>query len=135
MTITEFLLERIAEDEAAARAVAQGERWWVDGPAEKSGQWWIYDTESKFPSRETALHVARHDPARVLVECAAKRAIIGEHEIVQKPYLKDYCSTCADWDNAEVGEGPPNIEWPCPSVRALAAVYAAHPAYQQEWVL
>ena len=80
-------------------------------------------------------HITRHDPARVLAECAAKRAIIGDHELVAKIYLKDYCSTCADWENSELGEGPPGVEYPCPTVKALAAVYADHEDYDSGWAL
>jgi len=50
MTITEFLMARIAEDEEAARAAMQA-------------------------SAQMA-HIALHDPARVLAECEAKRRIV-----------------------------------------------------------
>jgi len=67
---------------------------------------------------------------RVLAECAAKRAVIGEH-------AEDglYCDTCAEWWRSEVGEGPPQVKYPCVTVKALASVYSGHPDYQQEWAL
>jgi hypothetical protein len=71
-------------------------------------------------------------PDRVLAECTAKRVIIEQHGPGDNWY-REYCETCADWEDAEIGEGPPNIEFPCPTLRAVAAVYAGHPDYQQEW--
>jgi hypothetical protein len=62
MTITDFLMARIAEDEAAAL-----HRDVVTCGAERR----------KFANdalRDT------HDPARVLAECAAKRTIVDMHE-------------------------------------------------------
>ena len=66
--------------------------------------------------------------ARVLAECAAKRAILKEH-------AEDglYCDTCAEWWRSEVGEGPPQVKYPCATVKALATVYADHPEYDKDW--
>jgi hypothetical protein len=63
MTLTEFLLARIAEDEAAARAVGWTPRWVM-----------AHDLPDAPPG--IVAHIARHDPARVLAECAAKRRIV-----------------------------------------------------------
>ena len=71
---------------------------------------------------------------RVLAECAAKRAIIAEHAI-DLDMRDPYCDTCAEWWKCEVGEGPPMVKYPCPTIRALTAVYKDHPDYQQEWAL
>jgi hypothetical protein len=46
-----------------------------------------------------------HDPARVLAECEAKRRIV------------EWCSDFMQW----------------PPLYALAAVYADHPDYREEW--
>ena len=79
---------------------------------------------------------ARHDPARVLAECAAKRAIIGpvtEDEVTQwEIWSRSRKRTIpADqighWDH---GTGPT-----LDILRILAAVYGDHPDYQQEWAL
>jgi hypothetical protein len=69
MEIAEFLLARIAEDEAVARA-ARGA---VDALPVGEGY-----SEVKLP--EVFDHVARWDPARVLAECEAKRRIVGIHQ-------------------------------------------------------
>lgn len=60
-------------------------------------------------SGEVADHIARHDPARVLAECEAKRRIV-------------------EW--ASDGEG--EFHWST-VLAPLAAVYADHPDYREEW--
>lgn len=159
MTITEFLEARIAEDEAAARAALDPDRpgthWqWVttktDTPVpprdieEALGHQPLslrsveeygypeYPTWGPMPAFAieevnemipgVGAHIVRHDPARVLAECAAKRAIVelcarhlyGELGV---PKIKD-----SEW-----------MRWGDPILFALAAVYADHPDYQQEW--
>jgi hypothetical protein len=135
MTITEFLEARIAEDEHLARAAIEPDNMhpWGDVslPPSPVDQWG--DDVRGYLGGPWGEHCAQQNPTRSLAECAAKRAIIDEHEVIHKIYLKDYCSTCADWENSEVGEGPPGIEWPCPTLTTMAAVYADHPDYQQEW--
>jgi hypothetical protein len=103
MTITEFLEARIAEDEALANAATANyapDAW--DNPASAGN---YYPADVAFWDHQA--------PARVLAECAAKRAIIetfptknGEH-------------------------GPLGSR----ALEALAAVYSDHPDYQQEWAL
>jgi len=115
MTLTEFLLARISEDEAAALAAGSSgddQHWWVDGPAKVSGKWWIYSTGEKFAHEHTARHIARHDPARVLAECEAKRRIV---ELFPSPAPVD------SWD--EAGERV---------LEMLALPYADHPDYREE---
>ena len=84
MDLKTFLLARIAEDEAEANGQLGAE----------------YYTDGAWPEEVAA---------RVLAECAAKRAII----FGAKPFA------CADMHDE--------------SLRALAAVYADHPDYQPEW--
>jgi uncharacterized protein DUF6221 len=55
-------------------------------------------------------HIARHDPARVLREVTAKRTILAEHYRMED----GVCNSCS---------GVFMQAWPCPTVRALAAVY------------
>src|SRR4051812_25289254 len=61
--LDEFLLARIAEDRRIATdaAAARGRKEWDAAAAEPP---------------HVAEHVARHDPARVLAECAAKRRLV-----------------------------------------------------------
>lgn len=113
MTITEFLADRIAEDEAEAQ---------------KGG----YHNASGGAFARDNYGCLLVQPARVLAECAAKRAIMGQHEI-DLDMSEPYCDSCAEWWNCVLGEGPPMVAWPCPTLRALAAVYADHPDYQEAW--
>jgi hypothetical protein len=100
MTITEFLLERIDDDEWQAKA-SLGER--LPQTADEE-QW----------SEAVA--------ARVLAECAAKRAIVTS----AKPWL-------------DTSKGPLTLEAVQATyiiaLRALAAIYADHPDYRQEWAV
>ena len=120
MNIAEFLEARIAEDEADARgAYYDGQRWYSEE-----------EFVGRYPDccdcgcevmmganrKIEAAHIARWQPSRTLAECAAKRAIVGDH-IEAGPV----CMPC-------------EREWPCPTLRHLAAVYSDHPDYQQGWV-
>jgi hypothetical protein len=135
MTITEFLEARIAEDEAAAEL----------------GGW--HNGADTFANDNYGCLLVQ--PARVLAECAAKRAIIEAHrpavEIVE--WFDDatgtgtapVCPSCrpkdpTDW-NPPMGMAgvrpdgfvPSYTLAPCPTLRSLAAVYADHPGYDPAW--
>lgn len=65
------------------------------------------------------------DPARVLVEVAAKRRIVTEHEaVLVAPGRTD--TTCA-------GCGGSYNQRPCATLALLALPYASHPGYQEGW--
>ena len=125
MTLTEFLLARIAEDEAAvAELVADykrtadihggnpelkvtfdppapnsnmhGEMWYPDYGLTPDDYWGYFDT----------------DPARVMAECAAKRGIIEE------PFADDWTGSQDKWTNV--------LEW-------LALPYSWHKDYSEDW--
>jgi uncharacterized protein DUF6221 len=57
------LLARLDEDEAAAKAVP--------------GQAWYEPDDDRFSHYKDAAHIARHSPARVLRDVAARRQIIA----------------------------------------------------------
>lgn len=108
MTIVEFLKARIVEDEQQARKHLHALR----------------------------SHGLGDYGLRVLAECAAKRVIIEQHEPVNYSSLgmasPNACSLCG------ADRGMHDWEWvqdsfPCPTVRALAAVYKDHTDYKQEW--
>lgn len=161
MTLTEFLLARIAEDEAAARA-AEGLHWqWVGDQTDREVSpdpmldEYLYGVDQEnvslrsvetFPYRSlagegprflistdevrtvAALHIARHDPARVLAECAAKRAIVAAH-----PSVSGACETCVDkMSHPRPSEWEP-VRHPCPTLRTIANVYADHPDFDETW--
>jgi hypothetical protein len=130
MDVTEFLLARIAEDEATARGAINGGGdagpWLVGADTAphlspttvfRPSDWRGHivhacDTELAENPLDVARHIARWDPARVLAECAAKRRLLRDEP-------------CADWSYGQ----------PCDHVRAVAAVYADHPDYDPAWAL
>jgi hypothetical protein len=113
--LADFLLARISEDEAVARAAFR-----LVGEREVGGWYWsnagdavfVDDTEhvvaggpwQQLMHQPFAHHIARWDPERVLGECAAKRRVV-EHE-----------------------QGRPTTV-----LRHLALVYAGHPDYREDW--
>ena len=129
MNITDFLLARVEEDEAVA-SNATGARWVVLPGVNASlvnidatlirDEKWKYGRFGHVATTSHdagyAEHIARHDPARVLSECAAKRAII------------DW------WLNGVIGYVEVDGE-PTNPLLPLAAIYKDHPDYQQEWAL
>jgi hypothetical protein len=164
VTVTEFLLARIAEDEATARAAGvTGHSWGTMIEETGSGENIYYTVEvpgvkdstiadmwsTDQIGRDQSEHIARHDPARVLAECAAKRAIIKQHEdwpvlvegeLEMEPASSDIQSMAyratrqIAWMTEQeyikrFGVEPPTA----PMVATLAAVYADHPEYRQEW--
>lgn len=111
MTLTEFLLARIAEDEEAAHGAAAamqsnyGTGSWDVRPDGRLG----LGGGLSLGVGPVAPHVARHDPARVLAECEAKRRIVEEVLPIHPDYDPLYVQ------------------------RLLALPYADHPDYQEAW--
>lgn len=129
--IVEFLEARIAEDnEAAKEATNDGHRWLVD---EETISLWPADDDDRmyghitFPRKAHARHASIHDPIRVLREVAAKRTILVEHADDE-----GQCARCLDSDGITY-LGAYTAPWPCPTLRALAAVYSDHPDYRPDW--
>jgi hypothetical protein len=122
VTITEFLLARIAEDEADARDRS------MSAPIHYPGCY--YYNYSLDANRFCDCDEDGDSTKRVLAECAAKRAIIEQHRESRFFARHQGCVVC------RTGSGPLlPVEYPCPTVRALAAVYKDHPDYQPEWAL
>jgi len=128
-TITDFLLARITEDEEVARGAISPSGY----NTSPDGRWEIIEVpyEGEWPRNpdaenvvwsqsEWALHASRHDPARVLAECAAKRKIIADRERI------DRNASDTEW---AMGYSDANYS----ALRALAAVYSDHPGYRSEW--
>lgn len=109
MTIVEFLLDRIAEDEA-------GEQTWVSDVS-AVGEHLGYTPGMKFPPTP-----------RMVAECAAKREIIRLHHDFDTKYWHDDPSCSGMYGDDESSED-------CQTLAALAAVYADHPDYREEWNL
>lgn len=116
MTLTEFLLARIAEDEAVARLAESRRRdhlWVVTGMDDAVG--------------------VDYDPARLLAECEAKRRIVRTLFDTETLATVEYAlgrgsgSTLGSWQQIGHRQGLEEV------VSILAAVYSDHPDYRQEW--
>jgi hypothetical protein len=145
VTITEFLLARIAEDEAA---ICDG--WDSDGKARVAVMWtggepgyttvasdhgdgeWVADGQDVIDPRHVRV---LFDPARVIAECEAKRRIVEEHGEREVASLDPgtrgqmflVCRRCCDPMNGR------QVVAPCPTLCILTDVYADHPDYRDEW--
>lgn len=127
-TLTSFLLDRIAEDEAGARnASATSDSYFGDNAADAL----LGLAESEGAATFALLHFGRYRPARVLAECEAKRAIVED---------------CAKWErmHEEASEymtasDPVLLTYKAKRsvatdvLRSLASVYADRPDYREEW--
>lgn len=107
MTLSRFLLARIAEDETRVR------------------------DEGLHPGGPDGLGSVLPDweERRWLAECEAKRSIASRHRssedtrgVGQHRNHKwtPYCEYDTD-------------DWPCPDITALASVYSDHPDFREEW--
>jgi hypothetical protein len=131
VTIVEFLEARLEEDEDTAQDAAG---WDQSGTVRDPGVWCregvnsVIDSSRRLvvfgdgsaPGDSQAAHIVRHDPARVLCEVAAKRALLVSHDIGHDP---------CDAHDARYESVP------CDVILNLAAIYSGHPDYREEWVL
>ena len=142
MSITEFLLARIAEDEYDAKAfindLGQAKHWRADDVGGRVRQvespvFGLDDLIATTNTRMEAAHIARHDPARVLRECAAKRRMVDF-------IFREAVSVDGEWgdshDAAEIRAGKCSDQggkMAEQGLAILAAAYADHPDYLPEW--
>jgi hypothetical protein len=133
VSLGEFLLARLAEDAAAARACAAV----YPSPWDVSDRGWVAYVKADAPAfREVARleqftvpvgqppwlgealkHVARWDPARVLAECEAKRRVVDEYRAVPEGMQQPYRAGLSR------------------ALRCLALPYAGHEDFRPEWRL
>lgn len=119
MTIVEFITARVDEDEAVAREcdalyfrADERSSGLMDieahyHPVEEDRHFrWFTHQHPGFPPAY-AQHIARHDPARVLQQVKALRAVI------------DYLDPDGQFDEEVFAD--------------IAAIWNTHPDYQQEW--
>ena len=112
LTLTEFLLARIDEDEAHLDAEVLN-----DFPP--TGTCWKRLGDDRVCIRPRGHDV---DSARVLAECDAKRRLVALHSPDQ-PYCSD------NFSNADHAY----FEGPCENLRLLALPYADHAEFRAEW--
>ena len=156
LTLADFLAARFDEDEAVARAAIDPDRpgthWqWINSDTDTPVEAPTWEdnpslrTVEEYPTRSVgdlpafvinhaeadeprALpHIARHDPARVLAECEAKRRIVErETERTRRIWrlrVDEHRRTWEQWQ----------AEWPPDTLRDLALPYADHPDWREEW--
>jgi hypothetical protein len=144
--IIAFIEARLAEDEAAAKAATPGPWRTPCGPddddavIEGTDGHAVADSHScpDHPHRgaSDALHIVRHNPARVLREVAAKRAILAEHGPANGGRDADRCRVCTAIAHTGMGHADARrFRAPCPTLLFLAAVYSDHPDYRAEWAV
>lgn len=127
LTLTEFLLARIADDEAVAERLRfknEGDPWGWQPHA--------YRLETCDKRR------VDYTPARVVAECDAKRRILDalEDERQRKDiYNRDFDLGLLTTDGDLRARISCNARWAGleVAVRALVTVYVDHPDYRAEW--
>lgn len=132
-TLPDFLITQIEADEAVARAAmkprrADDGRWSVgDHPMDERRIEGIgieiYDEGGH--DEHQAAHIARHDPARVLRECAAKRAIVE---------LRETLVNDGDRSIAARLTTPSVVATLDATLRVLASVYADREGFDAGWL-
>ena len=148
MDLIEFVTARYDEGEQLARHAAHiareaGTRW-VVGPARYVEDYEFVSIHTEPPNvievagagfdgtggihgLVYAEHIARHDPARVLADIAAKRAIVAEY----RSHL-EHREKYGDKETDYSWGARTKLEWIC---RVLAAPYAEHPDYDPAWAV
>lgn len=163
-TLVEWLSAQLDADEQVARKA-------TSGPWEWQGDWSAHDVDVELlrpdPSvepwqqrrviyahgehttgfvdvtQQDAAHIARWDPARVLAEVEAKRAMLALHErhVQRLPFAdllsptgqrlySEYAVTCSvcGWASSDPTSA-------CETLRLLALPYADRAGYREEWKL
>lgn len=127
-TLAEFVKARLDEDEAAAReSHYEGQRWITE---EEGVYRWPDDELVHLADRKAdARHIARHDPARVLREVEAKRAILGAYQAAvarQVAAAEGRADEEPEWHVARRAA----LHFAC---SAIAAIYSDHAGYRLTW--
>lgn len=139
LTLSAFLLARYDEWEAIARE-AGVEEWWLlsaNTPPFRKGDRepkWIVDSGPRLISYEVTTmeagdHIALNDPAFVLAQVASLRAVVELHESVEwGGHWR--CGLCGSFGIFETAR----LEYPCPTLLALAQPFRDHHDMRAEWV-
>lgn len=114
LTLADFLLSRIAEDEAQAQAMLS-----ADYRREYRHSGSRAETWSNPDYSEEGISLS---PERMIAECEAKRDLVREHV-----GFGGICGTCGVM-TPDTGE-----RWPCRTLRLLSFPYLDHPDYRDEW--
>jgi hypothetical protein len=126
--LVQFLRDRYSEDEAATKALLDDTRpgriarweFCEDGAIRDKGA--RNTLRVKFTWRPEAVHIVRHDPARVLADVEAKRRIVG---------LAAGMLAAAKGDSEVDHYG--GLSAAEDTLSLLALPYADHPDYREDW--
>jgi hypothetical protein len=130
-----FLGARLAADEQIANGAGAG-HWYT-----RALQVNIVVDELDSPrgaadcfGRDTAIHIARHDPARVLAEVVARRRRLERHRPKVTEYY-DRHGKIATFTACEIcgNGGTTDDAWPCVELLDDAAPFAGHEDYDEGW--
>lgn len=124
-----FVEKRLDETEAIARAATPGPWIAIDsGVMAVDDETWPVDATESARDREDRVHIAAHDPARVLREVEAKRRILARHADPGH-----YCDASSQVEVTSfiAGEQVRHV-WPCDTLLDLASPHADHPEYPPE---
>lgn len=147
----QWLRDQLDEDERIARAACEGAKGEWRHVGDEHGAFVIGDHnggaevchDEGYPTLEQATHIAEHDPARVLREIEAKRAIVdaylppGEDPHPGEPCINyegqdpaDYDQFDSCWRHVEASKRLLHHDY---VLRLLASVYADRPGFREEW--
>lgn len=145
--LADFILQRIAEDEAAARDCAKA----------YPGEWELYDRGhyakvqaggptfrivAEFEDQDGAQvlglawlgdalsHIQRNNPARVLAECEAKRGVLRLLGVAEDEFRRTHLGAA---DYADVARSGITRDALLRAAQYLALPYAAHPDFREAW--
>ncbi|MEU9117099.1 DUF6221 family protein [Streptomyces sp. NPDC048483] len=154
--LVEFLRARLDDDDAFAEMAANGGGEWVqrgrfgeDGPIEEKSNGRLVVPDTGAPDRLEAIHIARHNPARVRREVQAKLGIVDRYRPdATDPHPGLPCTNSVHFDpdgeeydpdvvcerhSRAIDERPDGAFGNDAVLRLLALPYADHPDYQPEW--
>lgn len=118
--IVEFLTARLDEREQLARGVEHAVGDQYDALTAAMG--------TTYGLSMVSLYWRSHDPARVLAEVAAKRAIVELHQ----PELVETINADGDERSGDICTCCDEV-WPCDTLKLLALPDDAHPDYKPTW--
>lgn len=124
-TIEKFIAARLDEDEEGARAAGSAP-WTADGlgvhvdPRAVAANKHAFRAEyiASVGHDRYAQHIARHDPARVLRQCAALRSVLDTYRLFNE--TRDYPAEA--WIAMRDG-----------ALRPIAAIWSDHRDYDPSW--
>jgi hypothetical protein len=155
-SLVEFLRDRLDEDDAFAEMAANGGGEWVqrgrfgaNGPVEEKSNGRVVVPDTGVPDQLEAIHIARHNPARVRSEVQAKRGILDRYRPeATDPHPGLPCTNSVHFDpdgedydpdvvcerhSRAIDERPDGAFGNDAVLRLLALPYADHPDYQPGW--